>query len=172
MEARWDSDFVFYAHWCSKCALLFLRANFASPPPLRGFKSLTRFTPNKKPHSYGTLCLEGPVGLEPTTPCLKGRCSNQLSYGPLLFNNYFIDILLIYLYSTEHLKNYCKLADARQPTELRALVDNNLLKLLGIYNHNILPKNVISIKENGKLVIKSNLINTGNEVIMGKFFDI
>jgi hypothetical protein len=22
------------------------------------------------------------VGLEPTTPCLKGRCSNQLSYGP------------------------------------------------------------------------------------------
>ncbi len=24
----------------------------------------------------------GPVGLEPTTPCLKGRCSNQLSYGP------------------------------------------------------------------------------------------
>ena len=26
--------------------------------------------------------LEGPVGLEPTTPCLKGRCSNQLSYGP------------------------------------------------------------------------------------------
>jgi DNA invertase Pin-like site-specific DNA recombinase len=27
--------------------------------------------------------VEGPVGLEPTTPCLKGRCSNQLSYGPL-----------------------------------------------------------------------------------------
>ena len=27
--------------------------------------------------------LEGPVGLEPTTPCLKGRCSNRLSYGPL-----------------------------------------------------------------------------------------
>ncbi len=26
--------------------------------------------------------LEGPVGLEPTTPCLKGRCSNRLSYGP------------------------------------------------------------------------------------------
>ena len=26
--------------------------------------------------------MEGPVGLEPTTPCLKGRCSNQLSYGP------------------------------------------------------------------------------------------
>ena len=27
--------------------------------------------------------MEGPVGLEPTTPCLKGRCSNQLSYGPI-----------------------------------------------------------------------------------------
>ena len=26
--------------------------------------------------------LEGPVRLELTTPCLKGRCSNQLSYGP------------------------------------------------------------------------------------------
>ncbi len=25
----------------------------------------------------------GPVGLEPTTPCLKGRCSNRLSYGPI-----------------------------------------------------------------------------------------
>ena len=29
--------------------------------------------------------LEGPVGLEPTTPCLKGRCSNRLSYGPSMF---------------------------------------------------------------------------------------
>ena len=28
--------------------------------------------------------LEGPVGLEPTTPCLKGRCSNRLSYGPVI----------------------------------------------------------------------------------------
>ena len=26
--------------------------------------------------------MEGSVGLEPTTPCLKGRCSNQLSYDP------------------------------------------------------------------------------------------
>ena len=29
-----------------------------------------------------SFSMEGPVGLEPTTPCLKGRCSNQLSYGP------------------------------------------------------------------------------------------
>jgi hypothetical protein len=28
--------------------------------------------------------VEGPVGLEPTTPCLKGRCSNRLSYGPIV----------------------------------------------------------------------------------------
>jgi hypothetical protein len=27
--------------------------------------------------------MEGPLGLEPRTPCLKGRCSNQLSYGPI-----------------------------------------------------------------------------------------
>ena len=26
--------------------------------------------------------LEGLMGLEPMTPCLKGRCSNQLSYRP------------------------------------------------------------------------------------------
>ena len=30
-----------------------------------------------------SVFVEGPVGFEPTTPCLKGRCSNQLSYGPL-----------------------------------------------------------------------------------------
>ena len=29
-----------------------------------------------------SIFLEGPMGLEPMTPCLKGRCSNQLSYGP------------------------------------------------------------------------------------------
>jgi hypothetical protein len=31
--------------------------------------------------------LEGPVGLEPTTPCLKGRCSNRLSYGPSIMRH-------------------------------------------------------------------------------------
>ncbi len=29
--------------------------------------------------------MEGPLGLEPRTPCLKGRCSNRLSYGPLIW---------------------------------------------------------------------------------------
>jgi DNA invertase Pin-like site-specific DNA recombinase len=39
---------------------------------------------NKKaPESADFNIVEGPVGLEPTTPCLKGRCSNRLSYGPL-----------------------------------------------------------------------------------------
>jgi hypothetical protein len=38
---------------------------------------------NKKaPEGADLDVMEGPVGLEPTTPCLKGRCSNRLSYGP------------------------------------------------------------------------------------------
>jgi hypothetical protein len=28
--------------------------------------------------------LEGQLGLEPRTPCLRGRCSNQLSYWPVV----------------------------------------------------------------------------------------
>ena|SRR5215471_13043687 len=30
----------------------------------------------------GCKLLIGPAGLEPATPCLEGRCSIQLSYGP------------------------------------------------------------------------------------------
>lgn len=44
-----------------------------------------RYETNKKvPEGTDYTCMEGPVGLEPTTPCLKGRCSNQLSYGPII----------------------------------------------------------------------------------------
>ncbi len=39
-------------------------------------------TPQNEANSDNFSCMEGPVGLEPTTPCLKGRCSNRLSYGP------------------------------------------------------------------------------------------
>ena len=38
----------------------------------------------KAPEGTDLTSMEGPVRLELTTPCLKGRCSNQLSYGPLL----------------------------------------------------------------------------------------
>lgn len=37
----------------------------------------------KNTHTRWVHYMEGPVGLEPTTPCLKGRCSNRLSYGPI-----------------------------------------------------------------------------------------
>ena len=37
--------------------------------------------PSRK-HSWRAFSLVGPLGLEPRTPGLKVRCSNQLSYGP------------------------------------------------------------------------------------------
>ena len=49
----------------------------------RGYKAtLAHAHVKTRPQGSG-FYMEGPVGLEPTTPCLKGRCSNQLSYGPL-----------------------------------------------------------------------------------------
>ncbi len=38
--------------------------------------------------------MEGPLGREPRTPCLKGRCSNQLSYGPELLNSTILEVFL------------------------------------------------------------------------------
>ena len=38
--------------------------------------------------------MEGPLGLEPRTRCLKGSCSNQLSYGPAnVFNRSMISYI-------------------------------------------------------------------------------
>ena len=39
-------------------------------------------SPRKNRSFRNGLIVEGQVGLEPTTPCLKGRCSNRLSYWP------------------------------------------------------------------------------------------
>ena len=41
---------------------------------------------HKKTAQMDGLFMEGQVGLEPTTPCLRGRCSNQLSYWPILMS--------------------------------------------------------------------------------------
>jgi hypothetical protein len=43
--------------------------------------------------------MEGPLGLEPRTPCLKGRCSNQLSYGPARVLEYQKTLVNIAVYS-------------------------------------------------------------------------
>jgi hypothetical protein len=36
--------------------------------------------------------LEGPLGFEPRTRGLKGRCSNLLSYGPTQLTDYIIPV--------------------------------------------------------------------------------
>ena len=50
---------------------------------------------NKKaPEGASSTRLEGPVRLELTTPCLKGRCSNQLSYGPGFYLNKVTGVII------------------------------------------------------------------------------
>ncbi len=53
---------------------------------IREVSPIYSYENQKKPRSEANLeyisRLEGPVGFEPTTPSLKGSCSNLLSYGP------------------------------------------------------------------------------------------
>jgi site-specific DNA recombinase len=52
-------------------------------PPLKNQWTALRAALAAPASRRGTSFVEGQVGLEPTTPCLKGRCSNQLSYWPI-----------------------------------------------------------------------------------------
>ncbi len=52
------------------------------------------------PEGSEIMSMEGPVGLEPTTPCLKGRCSNQLSYGPVYLGIFFSRVRAVPLPTT------------------------------------------------------------------------
>ena len=63
-----------------KCKQILFPAGFSMTQD----KKVYTYETNKKAFEGTDLDLmEGPVRLELTTPCLKGRCSNQLSYGPL-----------------------------------------------------------------------------------------
>lgn len=55
--------------------------DFVSASRLRPGLESRMATKKKHPYEDGCFFLEEPLGLEPRTPCLKGRCSNQLSYG-------------------------------------------------------------------------------------------
>jgi hypothetical protein len=54
------------------------KADFTNP-----FVNLNTLSTKKAEPCDSTLFVEGPVGFEPTTRGLKGRCSNLLSYGPV-----------------------------------------------------------------------------------------
>ncbi len=53
-----------------------------APVKKGGGLSLRRLHQTTKP-GRAWFCLVETVGVEPTTPCLQGRCSSQLSYAPV-----------------------------------------------------------------------------------------
>ena len=85
------------------CKHIFISLRYATPRLLyfalqnlsRGLKS--RLTPSTKKHptkKVGRFFVVGQVGLEPTTFCLRGRRSNQLSYWPTYVFNISLNCCL------------------------------------------------------------------------------
>ena len=70
-RAQWDLSLCFVLKSAMEGPIL--RTSFVSHIELS-----TKNTRIRRVHF-----VEGPVGLEPTTRGLKGRCSNLLSYGPV-----------------------------------------------------------------------------------------
>ena len=83
------------------------------------------------------------MGLEPTTPCLKGRCSNRLSYGPKAQKSTFCVYIKLL---SEHLGIIC--GTHMGPVTLKAKGQINSLHypyLHGKVNHLVLIKLLIVV---------------------------
>jgi hypothetical protein len=64
------------------------RARFIAP--LRHFRYILHHIELKKPHLYAMRLVPArPAGLEPATPYSASKCSNPLSYGRNVCENYY-----------------------------------------------------------------------------------
>ena len=110
-----------YTRSCARSKLLCARACYRTQDLHISFRNLRPGTvaqraQTKKPQKE-LLCLEGPLGLEPRTPCLKGRCSNRLSYGPVI-----IRVLSVIL--------FFNVRSGRLVQPIRAVLDNFFVAML------------------------------------------